>query len=278
LLYISQSHRNTATGSCLTAQAAAIRAAGTATTGRKARMRIRFTRAGYALAAGVAVTAMLGMSAAAANAANKPVIKNATNACSFHCTDVSFQNPGRNFILGVHSGIPVPNNVVRLLQGSNGASKEDFTRIDVGTVVPLYCTLTGQAVFGSVFTNNQCHLLIISGLALRTTFQLAFNPNNGGSEQLCLGGWNNEVSNGWKTRLSPCGVAADTVMITTPKLPGGNTSTGDWMINGASDNFSTPLVATSPGFAPGQPTWSTVNLNGKKAIDTQEVHFNSGPF
>jgi hypothetical protein len=239
-------------------------------------MRIRFTRAGYALAAGVAVTAMLGMSAASANASGTP-IRNATNACSFHCTDVSFQNPGSNFILGVHSGIPFPNNVVRLLQGSNGAAKEDFSRIDVGTVVPLYCTLSGHSI-SPLFTDNQCHLLIISGLFAAKTFQLAFNPNNGGSEQLCLGGWNNEVSNGWKLRLSPCGVAADTVMITTFKLPGGFTSTGEWMINGASDNFSTPLVATSPGFAPGQPTWSALDLNGKKAIDTQEVHFKNGPF
>ena len=82
------------------------------------------------------------------------------------------------------------------------------------------------------------------------------------------------MSNGWKLRLTPCGVAADTVLIQTAKLPGGATSTGDWLINGASDNFSTPLVATSnPGFAPSQPTWSTVVLNGKKGVDTQETRF-----
>jgi hypothetical protein len=242
-------------------------------------MRIRLTRAGYALAAGVAVTAALGMSAVAANAASAgPAAMNATNACSFHCTDVSFQNPGSAYILGVHSGIAVKNTVVRLLPGSNGASKEDFSRIDVGTVYPLYCTITGQAQYGSLFTNNQCHLLYTSGLILKTTFQLAFNPNNGGSEQLCIGSWDHEVSNGWKTRLEDCGVSSDTVMIETGKLPGGNVSTGDWLINGASDNYSTPLVLSSSGFAPSQPTWSTVVLNGKKAIDTQEVHLKPGPF
>jgi hypothetical protein len=67
-------------------------------------------------------------------------------------------------------------------------------------------------------------------------------------------------------------------MISSPKLPGGNTSTGVWWINGASDNYSTPLVATNPGFAPSQPTWSTVVLNGKHAADTQEVHTAPGPF
>jgi hypothetical protein len=239
-------------------------------------MRIRFTRAGYALAAGVAVTAMLGMSAASASTAKVHPL--ATTACGVHCTDISFQVPGLTDILGAHSGLNIQNNVVRLVQGSNTAYKEDFTRIDVGTVVPLYCTATGQAQSGSVFTSNQCTLLVSAGLSLRTAFQVAFNPNNGGPENMCIGAWDNEVANGWKLRLEPCGEAPDTVMISTPKLNSGNTSTGVWWINGASDNFSTPLVATNPGFAPSQPTWSTVDLNGKHAADTQEVHTTTGPF
>jgi hypothetical protein len=242
-------------------------------------MRIRFTRAGYALAAGVAVTAMLGMSAASAAGASVARVRpDATTACGTKCTDVSFQVPGPTDILAVHSGLGIQNNVVRLVQGSNTAYKEDFTRIDVGTVFPLYCTATGQQQTGSVFTPNQCHLLFTAGLLGSTTFQMAYNPNNGGPETLCIGGWANEVSNGWKLRLTPCGVAPDTVMISSAKLPGGNTSTGVWWINGASDNFSTPLVATNPGFAPSQPTWSTVVLNGKHAADTQEVHTKAGPF
>jgi len=44
-------------------------------------MRIRFNRAGYAVAAGVAVTAMLGMGAAAAGASVAKVHPNATTAC-----------------------------------------------------------------------------------------------------------------------------------------------------------------------------------------------------
>ncbi|HTS99723.1 MAG TPA: hypothetical protein VMI33_24200 [Streptosporangiaceae bacterium] len=242
-------------------------------------MRIRFTRAGYALAAGVAVTAMLGMSAASASTISHRPHSFATSACGVKCTDVSFQVPGPSFILGVHSGLQVPNTVVRLLQGSNTAFKEDFSRIDVGTVVPLYCTITGQAQTGSLFTSNQCHLMIAAGLAFKTTFQMAYNPNNGGTEQLCIGGWDNEVANGWKLRLTHCGVAADTVMIATGHLPGGSTSGGsDWWVNGASDNYSTPLVATSESFAPSQPTWTQVVLNGTKAADTQEVHTKPGPF
>jgi hypothetical protein len=239
-------------------------------------MRIRFTRAGYALAAGVAVTAMLGMSAASASVVGTH--PDATTACGAACSDASFQVPGATDVLGAHSGLNVTNNIVRLVQGSNTAYKEDFTRIDVGTVFPLYCTATGQAQTGSIFTDNQCHLLTVAGLLAATTFQYAFNPDNGGPENECLGAWNNEVANGWKIRLEPCGVAPDTVIISTPKLPGGNTSTGVWWVNGGSDNFSNPLVATNPGFAPSQPTWSTIDLNGKHAADTQEIHTAPGPF
>jgi hypothetical protein len=239
-------------------------------------MRIRFTRAGYAVAAGVAATAMLGMGvSSAAGAAVRPA---ATTACGSDCTDVSFQVPGPTDILAAHSGYNVNNNVVRLVQGSNSASKEDFSRVDVGTVSSLYCTTTGQAQTGSIFTNNQCNLLDNAGLLGATTFQLAFNPNNGGPENECVGGWDNEVANGWKARLTPCGVAADTVIIKAGKLPGGSVQTGNWYINGASDNFSNPLVLTNPGYAPSQVTWTTVNLNGKHASDTQEVHSTSGPF
>jgi hypothetical protein len=243
-------------------------------------MRIRFTRAGYAVAAGVAVTAMLGMGAASAAGASVAQTKPAaTTACSTKCTDVNFENPGHNWILGAHSGLPTVNNVVRLLRGSNGASKEDFSYTNVGTVFPLYCTATGQAQTGSIFTNNQCHLLFQAGLLGAKTFSLAFNPNNGGSKNLCIGSWGDEVSNGWKLRLESWGVAPDTVLILAPKLPGGNTSTGDWLINGASDNFVNPLVATSTGTpASSQPTWTTVDFNGNKAIDTQEVHLHAGPF
>jgi hypothetical protein len=240
-------------------------------------MRIRFTRAGYAVAAGVAVTAMLGMGAAsAAGASTRP---DATTACNAACSDAFFQVPGPTDILAAHSGLNISNDVVRLVQGSNAAPKEDFTRIDVGTVFPLYCTATGQAQTGSIFTNNQCHLLFTTGLLGATTFQYAFNPNNGGPENECLGAWgNNAPASGWKIRLEPCGVAPDTVIISTPKLPGGNTSTGVWWINGGSDNYSNPLVATNPGNAPSQVTWTEIDLNGKHAADTQEVHTTAGPF
>ena len=244
-------------------------------------MRIRFTRAGYALAAGVAVTAMLGMSAASASTSSHSpkAVKNATFACSFHCLDVSFVNPGRRAILGVHSGYNTNNNLVRLLAGSNGAPKEDFSGIHTGKVSSLYCH--GSVPFtGSVFTARQCQLLKLAGLDNAFTFELAFNPNNGGPETECVGAWSNTspIVDG-KLRLVPCGVAADTGLIRTSHLPTGHTTPGtDWLINGASDNYSNPLVATSDGTYPSQPRWETVNVNGGHGIDTQEVRIAPGPF
>lgn len=243
-------------------------------------MRNRFKRASYAVAAGVTVAAAIGLSAAGAGATAKP---NATNACSFHCTDVSFQNPGLGDILASHSGLSVVNNVVRLVPGSNGNSKSDFSRINVGTVGGiggLYCTTGGLSLDQTIFTNKQCKLMFLAGLYTATTFQLAFNPNNGGDETLCVGSWDNEPPvSGFKLRLEECGVAADTVMIRTSKIPGGSvTGLGEWLINGASDNFSTPLVATSTGSTNSQPTWSTVHLNGGRSIDTQVTRFLPGPF
>jgi hypothetical protein len=243
-------------------------------------MRNRFKRASYAVAAGVTVAATIGLSAAGAGATVKPA---ATNACSFHCIDVSFQNPGLGDILAAHSGLAEVNNVVRLVPGSNGNSKSDFSRISVGTiggpVTGLYCGPNGVSLDPTIFTNKQCKLMFLAGLYPATTFQLAFNPNNGGDETLCVGSWDNEPPvSGFKLRLEDCGVAADTVLIRSPKIPGGNTGIGDWLINGASDNFSTPLVATSTGSTNSQPTWSTVRLNGQHAIDTQETRFFPGPF
>jgi hypothetical protein len=242
-------------------------------------MRIRFSRAASALAAGVAATALLGLSAASASAVGTPVT-NATNACGNHCVDVHFLTPGRRAILGVHSGYATPNNLVRLLQGSNGASKEDFTEVDLSTVFPLYCTLGGQAQPGSLFSSRQCALIKNAHLLGDTTFQLAFNPNNGGDETMCIGAWGNQNPIvGGKLRLEPCGVSADTVFIVANRLPTGRTTAGSlWLINGASDNFSNPLVASCDGTFPSDPFWATVQVNGGRGIDTQEVRGETGPY
>jgi len=166
--------------------------------------------------------------------------------------------------------LAIENNLVRLVPGSNSASKEDFSRINVGTVSTLYCNaVNGTSIDPTIFTNKQCKLLKLAGLLGKTTFQLAFNPNNGGDETLCVGAWDNQAPvSGFKLRLVDCGVAADTVFIQSSEIPGDDTFPGSqWLINGASDNFSNPLVATSTGSTNSQPTWSTVRLNGQQGVD-----------
>ena len=72
----------------------------------------------------------------------------------------------------------------------------------MGTVFPLYCTATGQAQTGSIFTNNQCHLMFVAGLSLATTFQYAFNPNNGGRRISASVPGATMSANGWKSGWS----------------------------------------------------------------------------
>jgi hypothetical protein len=206
----------------------------------------------------------------------------ATNACSINCVDIHFLQPGKHELLKDHSGLTNINNTLALNQGSNSSSAEDWSQVDVGTVDSFYCNGTGQAQSGSVFTNNQCHLLDSLGMGGDTTFQLAFNPNNGGDETMCAGAWNNAtpVPSGFKARLEPCGVTSATVLIETATLPGGHTTAGSvWLINGGSNNFSNPEVLTVQNTTAWQaPAWKTVVKNGGQGEDTQEVRLTTGPY
>jgi hypothetical protein len=196
--------------------------------------------------------------------------------------DIHFLQPGQHELVKDHSGLTKTNNTIALNQGSNASSAEDFSEITVGTIDPTYCNGSGQAQIGSVFTNNQCHLLDTDGLGGDTTFQLAFNPNDGGPESMCIGDWDNDASvpSGWKARLEPCGVDSATVIIEASALPGGSTTAGsEWLISGASNNFSSPLVLSVQNTTAWQaPRWSTVSLNGGSGQDTQEARITSGPY
>jgi hypothetical protein len=202
----------------------------------------------------------------------------ATTACGPACVDVSFVNPGHDMILKNHDNNQVNDNLILLRGASNAQPGEDFAPYSTGEVGDLYCDPSdGLAYVGSIFTNNQCHQAYVDGLMTAETYQLAADPNGGGSEQFCLGLWNNSTSptSGLKTRLVDCGESADTVWILSNKLPGGTTSSGSWAINGASNNFSNPLVATAAGGS--SVRVETAVLNGSKAVDTQEVHVHFGP-
>jgi hypothetical protein len=248
---------------------------------RRTTLKARLFIIGAALA-GCSALGIAGATAASAGVqqAGHAAVADATTACSGNCTDIWFVNPGSEALVTSHSALNKANNVVRLTQGSNGAAKQDLSEISVGDVDPEYCTHGGQSQPGSIFTPNQCHLLAAANLLSATTFQYAFNPDNGGPENECLGAWNNDAPvSGWKIRLEPCGESPDTVIIETDTLDGATlTSSQQWLIDGASDNYSNPLVATSAGSFPSNLTWTQIDVNGKQGIDTQEACLTSGPF
>jgi hypothetical protein len=234
----------------------------------------------FIIGAALAGCTALGIAGATAASASVHGVKPmATNACASDCVDIGFVNPGLGeAILASHSGKDTTGNVVRLVQGSNGMPKSDFAATEVGDVDPLYCTHGGQAQTGSLFTANQCHLLIAEGYGHDETYQLAFDPNNGGPEDQCIGSVG--PKSGDKVRLEPCGVNADTVIIVAENLPGGHVvsaGTG-WLVSGASDSFSNPNVLTSNGTFPSDPTWTKVDFNGLGSTDTQEACAKDGPF
>jgi hypothetical protein len=222
---------------------------------------------------------LAGAGAAYASPAKSGPVRNATNACGSACVDVHFLVPGSHALVTSQSARNTTNNPVRLTQGSNGASKQDFTEVNLSTVSPLYCTPAGQAQPGSVFTSRQCALMDNAGLLGATTFQLAFDPYGGGPETECIGSEAVNPQPGAKARLEPCGSSAATVMIVTNSLPIGTTTAGSlWIISGGSDNFSNPEVLTSNGTYPSDLHWSTVIVNGGKGQDVQEVRGAAGPF
>jgi hypothetical protein len=203
----------------------------------------------------------------------------ATTACGKVCYDIGFVDPGLgSVLLASNSAAGAKGTQVRLEEGNDGLATEDFVRIPAGTVVPTYCTATGQAETGSLFTAKQCQLLVADGYSANETYEDAYSPNNGGPENECIGATSSKA--GSAVRLEPCGASAGTVLIPMRKLPDGRVSYTNslWMVNGASDNFSNPNVLTDDGAYPSNPTWAPVVFDGKHGIDTQEVCATNGPY
>ena len=233
-------------------------------------------KAGILAGAGALVLAGAG---AANAAAAKP---DATTACGTHCTDVIFQNPGATGLPESATLAGNANTYVNLDQGSDSNAREDFTPIAEGTVVPLWCKASGAKQAGSVFTNRQCALMKSAGLTAATSFEMNYNPDNGGSNE-CIGDWHGQapVPSGYRFRLTPCGETAGSVVIVSNHLPGVTTQAGTVLvISGGSNNFSRPIVATSTGSAlfPQPLKWEQVNVNGGVISDTQEVKVTAAPF
>jgi hypothetical protein len=243
-------------------------------------MRNRFARACTALAAGVAVTSVIGLSmASVASAATKPGVKpNATPACGFFCFNLSSLTLGRGTIQNAY----VPGDTgtggkvgqqVNLNYASNSHPNEDFTGAQVGTLGD-YCPNYGGT--GLSATSYVC-ITYPSGYPV---FESNWSPF-GNESGLCVGAYT-PVYSGEKVTLQNCGSSTSTLWV--GDLANGTTSHGrvyyPW-VNGADSNFSHQLTLTvDPGTTKpiNQLKLQPLNkLTGGVAPDTQQFTFRFGP-
>ncbi len=124
-------------------------------------MRNRFARACSVLAAGVAVTSVIGLSAASvASAATTKVHPNATPACGFNCFNLSSLTLGRGTIQNAY--VPGDTGVggrvgqqVNMNFASNSHPNEDFTGAQVGTLLNFCPNFGGSGLSATVVRLHQ---------------------------------------------------------------------------------------------------------------------------
>jgi hypothetical protein len=239
-------------------------------------MRNRFARACSVLAAGVAITSVVGLSAtSSASASVKPA---ATPACGFNCFNLFSLVLGRRTIqnayvpgdtgTGGRAGIEVNLNLA-----SNTHPNEDFTGAQVGTLLN-FCPNFGGT--GLSATSYVC----INYPSSYPVFESDWSPF-GNESGLCTGS-KLPLFSGRETTLQPCGVNATTLWVGDlansvtrfgrPYLP--------W-VNGASTTFSHALVLTvdpSTRNPINQLRVQALNkLTGGTVSDTQEFSLFFGP-
>jgi hypothetical protein len=198
-------------------------------------MRNRFARAASMLAAGVAVTSVIGLSAAgAASAATKP---DATPACGFNCFNLF------SLVLGPHTiqNAYVPGDTgtggkagmeVNLNLASNSRPNQDFTGAQVGTL--------GQFCGNELSSTSYVCLNYPSNYPVYEANWSPFGNESG----LCTGVKLVPFS-GREVTLQPCGENAGTIWVGDLKnstFYHGHLYT-PW-VNGASTTFSHALALT----------------------------------
>jgi hypothetical protein len=239
-------------------------------------MRNRFARACSVLAAGVAITSVVGLSAtSSASASVKP---GATSACGFNCFNLFSLVLGRRTIQNAY--VPgdtgtggKPGIEVNLNLASNTHPNEDFTGAQVGTLLN-FCPNFGGT--GLSATSYVC----INYPSSYPVFESDWSPF-GNESGLCTGS-KLPLSSGRETTLQPCGVNATTLWV--GDLANSVTRFGrtylPW-VNGASTTFSHALVLTvdpSTHNPINQLRVQALNkLTGGTVPDTQEFSLFFGP-
>jgi hypothetical protein len=239
-------------------------------------MRNRFARACSLLAAGVAVTSVIGLSgASAASASVRPA---ATPACGFNCFNLF------SLVLGPHTiqNAYVPGDTgtggkagieVNLNFASNSHPNEDFTGAQVGTLLNFCPNFGGSGLSATAY-------VCINYPSNYPVFESNWSPF-GNESGLCVGS-KLPLFSGRETTLQPCGVNATTIWVGDLKnstFHHGHLYT-PW-VNGASTTFSHALVLTvdpSTRNPRNQLRVQSLNqLTGGVVPDTQEFSLTFGP-
>jgi hypothetical protein len=233
------------------------------------------------LAAGVAVSSVIGLSAAtmASAAATRPGVKPAaTPACSFDCFNLSSLTLGPRTIQNAY----VPGDTgtggkvgqkVNLNFASNSHPNEDFTGAQVGTLLN-FCPNFGGS--GLLQTSYVC----IHYPSNYPVFESNWSPF-GNESGLCVGA-QLPVTSGENVTLQNCGTTASTIWV--GDLANSVIRFGriylPW-VNGANTSFSHQLTLTvDPGTTKpiNQLRLQSLNkLSGGTVPDTQEFTFFFGP-
>jgi hypothetical protein len=240
-------------------------------------MRISFTRAGYALAAGVAVTALLGMSAASATAGSAPRnLKMATSACGKLCTDIFNEGLGTKQIPTTAGRYGDP---VRLTHAHNFLKSQDFIANPVGTV--YYFCHTGLIPINSYAC---IHYQVVPGFPLGyPVYEAQYSPGSFTSG-LCAGVGIRDVREGGLITLRACGDNARTLWVADlynyvkdarSQLKLGLLRIDVPLVNAASGSISIPLVLTTNDH--GTLTLQDLAQNGGRVYDSQEWGLGKSP-
>ena len=239
-------------------------------------MRNRFARACSLLAAGVAVTSVIGLSgASAASASVRPA---ATPACGFNCFNLF------SLVLGPHTiqNAYVPGDTgtggragieVNLNFASNSHPNEDFTGAQVGTLLNFCPNFGGSGLSATAY-------VCINYPSNYPVFESNWSPF-GNQSGLCVGAFQ-PVFSGENVTLQNCGSQTSTIWVGDLKnatFHNGHLYT-PW-VNGASTNFSHPLtLQVDPGTQRPINQLKLANLNtltGGVSPDSQEFTLTFGP-
>jgi hypothetical protein len=237
-------------------------------------MHKRFTRASYALAGGVAVTAALGLTAAGAVSASTSgihasgggqAVPTATKVCGKKCNDLFNLQLGYKFIPSTDGRY---GSDLDLALAHNFTPSEDFIATQVGTL--------GQFVAGGVISSTS--YVALNYPSSWPVFEEQFAPYSV-TTGLCAGVSRRDLKQGGEISLRSCGSNARTLWVgdLANAVKDKHSIFGfdlPW-VNGGDTSFSNALSLTTDDF--GHLYLARLAMNGGAVNDNQEWGVKLGP-